>query len=111
MLTSNAYAIRTATDHDSRALRQIAELDSQSPVAGPALVGEIAGRTAAALSLTSGRAVADPFQETAQLVSQLRLRARALEAVERTPSLHERMIAGVRLATRPRQLSILDMSA
>ena len=111
MLTSNAYVMRAATDGDSEALRELAEMDSQPPLAGPALVGEIGGRPAAALSLTSGRAVADPFRQTAQLVSQLRLRARALEAVERTPSLRERMIAGVRVASRPRQLSIADMSA
>ena len=65
--------------------------DSQRPLTGPALVGEIDGRPAAAISLTDGRLVADPFQHTAALVAHLRMRARALTEHERTPSVRERL--------------------
>jgi hypothetical protein len=48
MYPTNAYVIREATDADERALRWLAELDSQRPLSGPALVGEIDGSPAAA---------------------------------------------------------------
>jgi hypothetical protein len=45
--------------------------------------------------------VADPFQQTAGLVAQLRMRARALTEAEREPSLSARLRAGIRVA-RPK---------
>ena len=67
MLPANTYVIRQATVDDERALRGLAELDSQRPLDGPVLIGEIDGRAAAAISLADGRAVADPFQFTVHL--------------------------------------------
>ena len=52
MFAANAYVIRHATGAD-----KLAELDSQRPLTGPALVGEIDGRPAAAISLTDGRVI------------------------------------------------------
>jgi hypothetical protein len=75
----------------------IHNVDSQRPLAGPALVGEIGGRPAAAISLADGHVVADPFQHTAKLVAQLRMRARALRSHERTPVLRDRLRAAVRV--------------
>jgi hypothetical protein len=86
MFAANAYVIRHVVGAES-----LAELDSQRPVTGPALVGEIDGRPAAAISLRDGRVVADPFQHTAALVAQLRMRARALHEHDRTPSLADRL--------------------
>ncbi len=86
MFAANAYAIRHVIGAD-----KLAELDSQRPLTGPALVGEIDGRPAAAISLTDGRVVADPFQQTAALIAQLRMRARAMSEHERTPSLTDRL--------------------
>lgn len=97
MFGGNIYVIRLATHEDERALRELAELDSQKPITERALVGEINGRVAAALSLSDGRIVADPFQATSHLAAQLRLRAGALRAYERTPSLADRMRAAVRV--------------
>jgi hypothetical protein len=37
--------------------------------------------------MDDGRVVADPFQQTANLVAQLHMRARGLQSYERTPSL------------------------
>jgi hypothetical protein len=80
----------------------IRHVESQSPLGGPALVGEIDGRPAAAIAMHDGRVVADPFQQTASLVAQLRMRARGLRSYERTPSLRDRLRAGVRVSgTQP----------
>jgi hypothetical protein len=86
MFAANAYVIRHVIGAE-----RLAELDSQRPLTGPALVGEIDGRPAAAISLADGRLVADPFQHTAALVAQLRMRARALSEHDRTPSLAARL--------------------
>ena len=95
MYPGNYYVIRQATAEDQRSLHQLAELDSQRPLSGPALIGEIGGVPAAALSLNEGRVIADPFQHTALLSQLLRMRAGALDAYSRTPSLAERIRAAM----------------
>ena len=97
MLNSNAHTIRAATLDDAALLRRLAELDSGRPIEGPALIGQLRDRPAAAISLADGRVVADPFLPTAGLVAHLRLRARALRAAEATPSLRARLRAGIRV--------------
>ena len=72
MYSATSYTIRPATDDDAALLAHLAVLDSQPTIEGPALIGEIGGRAAAALSLRDGRIVADPFQRTAQLATHLR---------------------------------------
>jgi hypothetical protein len=42
------------------------------------LLGEVMHRTVAALSLSDGRVVADPFTPTAELIELMRLRARQI---------------------------------
>jgi hypothetical protein len=96
MYAANTYTIRRATGDDAEALRRLAALDSQRPIAGPVLIGEIDGAPAAALSLATGRAIADPFRPTAYLLATLRTRAAGVLAVERRPSLRDRL--------RPRRL-------
>jgi hypothetical protein len=97
MFAANTYVIRHVIGAE-----KLAQLDSQRPLTGPALVGEIDGRPAAAISLGDGRVVADPFQLTAPLVAHLRMRARALREHERTPSvrdrLRERLPSGTKVA-------------
>ena len=73
-------AIRAATPADRPAVEELALLDSATPVAGDALVAEVDGELRAALPLRSGRAVADPFHDSAHVVALLELRARQLEA-------------------------------
>jgi hypothetical protein len=97
MFGGNTYVIRSASDDDEAALSQLAELDSRPRLVGHVLIGEIAGSPAAALSLDDERVVADPFKPTAHLIQLLRLRARSIKAVERTPSLSARVRAGVRV--------------
>lgn len=96
MFRANAYVIRLATAQDAAALRRLAALDSARPLTGRVLIGELAGEPAAALSLKTNAAIADPFERTEELRVYLRMRASALEAVEREPSLRERMLDAVR---------------
>jgi hypothetical protein len=105
MYPNNAYVIRQATEQDEHALHRLAGLDSQRRISGPALIGEIDGVPAAAVSLTDGRTVADPFQPTDVLRQLLRMRRGALLAYSRTPSLRERLraaFAGVPAAAAAR---------
>jgi hypothetical protein len=95
MYPANYFVIRSATADDKRTLRELAELESQRPLSGPALIGEIGDIPAAALSLTDGRVIADPFQHTVLLSQLLRMRAGAPEAYSHTPSLAERIGAAV----------------
>jgi hypothetical protein len=98
MFPANAYVIRYAAAADARAVHEIARLDSQRPLEGRVLIGEIDGRVAAAISLDDSRVVADPFESTARLTPFLRMRASALREAERVPSVAERLRAGVRVA-------------
>jgi hypothetical protein len=95
VLPANSYVIRQATVDDEQALAEIAQLDSQRPLSGPALIGEIDGRPAAAISLEDRRVIADPFDFTIQLRQVLRIRAAAMHAHSRTPSLPERLRASI----------------
>jgi hypothetical protein len=97
MFAANTYVIREATDEDAWVVRALAALDSQAPLSGAVLIGELSGAPAAAVSVSDGRVLADPFQPTANLVAQLRMRAMVLQAFEQTPSLPARIRAGVRI--------------
>jgi hypothetical protein len=80
-----AVAIRNATADDTTAVARLAALDSSLTPTGPLLLGTIDGVAAAAVSLTTGAVVADPFQKTAPLVALLRLRADHLHGPARGP--------------------------
>jgi len=95
MFPANAYVIRQATSHDETVLERLAGLDGQKPLSGRALIGEIDGTPAAAVSLEDGRVVADPFKATAQLVPVLIMRRRSLQAYHERPSLPARLRAGL----------------
>jgi hypothetical protein len=99
MLPANKYVLRLATEHDAADLRRLEQLDHARPLTGRVLIGELEGVHAAALSLKTGRAIADPFQRTGDLRVHLRARASALVAVSREPSLRERMLDAVRRGT------------
>jgi hypothetical protein len=98
MFSANAYVIRQATDDDANTLTRLAALDGQRPLDGRALIGEIDGIPAAAVSIDDGRVVADPFQSTAHLVPVLIMRRRALNALAERPSLPARLRAGMAAA-------------
>jgi hypothetical protein len=72
-------AIRAARGSDGPVLARLATLDSKRPLTGDVLIAERDGELVAALSLSSGVHVADPFRPTAELVALLRMHAAALE--------------------------------
>jgi hypothetical protein len=67
--------IRRATDDDARTLDRLARLDSQRLPAGPHLLALEDDRPVAAISLSSGRVVANPFATTDSTLELLRERA------------------------------------
>ena len=64
--------LRRALPADLVALERLAQLDSRALPSGPHLVAERDGRIDAALSLSSGEQIADPFRRTAELCELLR---------------------------------------
>jgi hypothetical protein len=97
MFSSTTYVIRGATPADERDLERIAALDSQRPLTGDIMIGEMDGRPEAALSLTDGRVIADPFRPTANLAAHLRIRARGIEAARETPAVRDRVRRAVHI--------------
>jgi hypothetical protein len=81
-------AIRAAQRSDRAALAALAALDGALPPIGGALVAEVRGSIVAALPLGGGRALADPFRHTSDLVALLEARAGQLERERRAG--HER---------------------
>jgi hypothetical protein len=63
---------------DRAALDYLADLDSREPLEGEVLGAELDGALVAAISLTTGDAIADPFTPTDEIRSLLELRARQL---------------------------------
>jgi hypothetical protein len=77
--------IRRATEDDARALDRLAGLDSRRLPAGPHLIALADDVPVAAISLSSGQAVANPFAATAPVVALLQERAAHLSG-ERPPA-------------------------
>jgi hypothetical protein len=71
--------IRRANSRDKEAIGTLAQLDSQRAPQGDALVAFDGDELVAALPLGGGRAIADPFHQTAEIVDLLQLRAAQAE--------------------------------
>jgi hypothetical protein len=69
-----ALVIRSASVADRGALQRLAMLDSAPQPHGPMLVAERDGLLVAAVPLGSGRAIADPFVPSADIVGLLEYR-------------------------------------
>lgn len=78
--------IRPAVAADAVVLRRLAALDSARPLEGGALLAEQQGSVVSAVSLSDGRAIADPFVATADTVALLRVRAAQLHNVGDRPA-------------------------
>jgi hypothetical protein len=72
---SSPLVLRSATTADAAALARLAALDSARPLTGEVMLAYAGGQVRAALSLETGRAVADPFYASAELVTLLRAAA------------------------------------
>jgi hypothetical protein len=76
--SSTEVVLRAARSDDDQAIAALAALDGAFPPVGPALVAEVDGSIQAALPLDGGRALADPFRRTRDLVTLLEARAAQL---------------------------------
>jgi hypothetical protein len=84
---TSPLVLRPATSSDTAALERLAALDSARPLTGEVMLALAGGDVRAALSLQTGRAVADPFYPSAELVELLR------SAAGRAPSRRSRRSA------------------
>lgn len=104
--TTSIIAIRPATPEDAPAIRRLVALDSTPTMpTGDLLLGVVNGNIRAAIPVAGGRAIADPFYATSELVTHLELRAEKLRACgnrsTRTPH------AAVSVARRLRRATAL----
>jgi hypothetical protein len=73
----DAVTLRLTNAADRRALQRLAELESRwFPPPGPHLVAVTERRVDAAISLSTGEVIADPFRRTVELCELLRLHAK-----------------------------------
>ena len=85
--------LRRSGAQDAAALTRLAQLDSAPRPDDAVLVAELDGEIVAAMPFDGGRAIADPFRPTAELVELLRTRTRLLAKAapaRRLPRIHLR---------------------
>lgn len=73
---SQPITITHSTDADAPSVWRLAALDDRAAPRGPKLLAYEGGELRAAVAIADGRAVADPFHPTAELVDMLRFQAR-----------------------------------
>jgi hypothetical protein len=100
--SAGSLTIRLAVATDAPALRRLAQLDSASPPEqARILVAAADGELFAALPLDGGRAIANPFRRTEEIVAMLAARARQLQTPTR-PARRWRPARFLRPASAPR---------
>jgi hypothetical protein len=80
---SESIAVRILGEADRPALARLAGRDSAEVPTGEVLGAQVGSTLVAALSLTSGAAIADPFRPSGSALELLRLRARQIGAPRR----------------------------
>lgn len=88
--------LRFAAGDDQVALARLAALDSTVAPFAPVLLAEVDGSLRAALSLSDGTVVADPFHRSIELVELLRARARQLGREPRRRFAGRGLLVGMR---------------
>jgi hypothetical protein len=99
---TSEITVRLADHTDSRALLELAALDSTQVPAGALVLAESDGEIVAAVPVNGGRAIADPFRGTTLLVEMLELRAAQMRRRSEQPH---------RIADRMRSLAGLQPAA
>ena len=79
-MSTAEIGIRILTDGDRERLERLAERDSAQTLAGPVLGATVDGELVAALSLSDGEALADPFVRTDDVRALLADRAAQLRS-------------------------------
>ena len=82
----DSVAVRLARAEDEQAIRRIAALDGKKAPEGRVLVAEADAEVIAALAIESGRAVADPFRWTSDVVALMQMRAEQIAATDLVPT-------------------------
>jgi len=72
---TESITIRRSTTDDDAAIRRVAALDSGQAPKGDSMLALVGGELRAVLPLAGGRALADPFHRTSELVDLLRFTA------------------------------------
>jgi hypothetical protein len=90
-LHASAIELRLLGTHKAHLVDRLAALDDARALAGQVLVAVVGGQSVAALSLSDGRVVANPFIPTLDAVALLRLRREQLLSVG-----HEGRLAAMR---------------
>ena len=100
---SPSISIRLAGDGEAAELRRLAALDSRRLPEAPLLVAAVGSRARAAISLSSGETIADPFHPTAELLSMLEIRRAQAGAQRRRRGWRDRLLSRrtPRLAPQP----------
>jgi hypothetical protein len=98
--------IRFGSIADQRQIACLAALDSSKPPTHPVLLAEVEGQLLAALAISNGAVIADPFHLTADLIGLLRARAAQLDANHRIGRLTR-----LRLWARTRSRAIAGKAA
>ena len=80
MTSFDDLTLRLSNGEDALALGRLAQLDATLYDGSEVLLAELGGELVAALPLDGGRAFADPFRHTAELVALLGLRRDQLAA-------------------------------
>ena len=96
MDSSHTDVIYEATAKDAVKLWYLSQLTGEPRLRDRALIGDIQGTPAAAISLTDGRIVADPRRATAGLMRRLRSRARSMLVAELVQPREKRAAAAAR---------------
>ena len=86
-VASERLVLRSSVAQDAPALARLAQLDGAPLPSGAVLVAELDGEILAAVPFDGGRAIADPFRPTAELVELLRARTRKPAPSRRLPRL------------------------
>ena len=82
----DTVAVRMARPGDEAAIRRIAALDDRKAPNGRVLVAEVDGELIAALGVSDGRAVADPFRWTSDVMALLEMRASQSAGTDEAPA-------------------------
>jgi hypothetical protein len=85
-MTDTTFTIRHASAADAGAVARLAALDSASPPTGELLLAEVGHELWAAVEIDSGKAIADPFRPSGDLVELLHFRAARMRLEVAKPS-------------------------
>ena len=99
-IAERAFVRRIDPSEDREALEALAGRDSAAAPSGEVLAAELDGRLIAAVSITTGDLVADPFIPTASVVERLELRAKQLRRHGGRPAFRRH---GFHISARPRR--------